>query len=61
VRVSCPWAGGGDFQHRSAALEEVGNTQIRDNIVSLPLHTVMSEADMDRLYGTVSKHPAGTR
>jgi dTDP-4-amino-4,6-dideoxygalactose transaminase len=34
--------------------------QIRDNIVSLPLHTVMSEAEMDHLFSTVSNYFAET-
>ena len=30
--------------------------QIRDNIVSLPLHTIMSEADLDHLFMTVGSY-----
>jgi len=34
--------------------------QIRDNIVSLPLHTVMSEAEMDHLFASASSYFAET-
>jgi dTDP-4-amino-4,6-dideoxygalactose transaminase len=33
--------------------------RIRDSIVSLPLHTVMSDAELDYLFGTIDKHFAG--
>ena len=35
--------------------------QIRDNIVSLPLHTVMTGAEMDHLFVTASKYLAEAR
>jgi hypothetical protein len=33
---------------------------MRDNIVSLPLHTVMSEAEMDHLFASASSYFAET-
>ena len=33
--------------------------QIRDNIVSLPLHTVMSDAELDHLFGAVDQYFRG--
>jgi len=49
------------YRHRYREHDLTMTDRIRDHIVSLPLHTVMSEAEMDHLFSTASSYFAEAR